>query len=917
MASFASSYISKSVSPCKELQDNKTTALEFPGGIAYDHEALPKIIAVHTLIELSPDQINAHDVSVIDVDVKEARFTEVSVTDDTISGPKNRRWIIRSKPELPFSQITQAPKTCEEICHSQPLPSPSCLETFPKKALFNVCGYSCENLDLKSPTTTSQGEVYENKLPAPSSQDLPTCIASKDTSTKLMISRHLNENKKQEETSTAMILGQSKETEKEEATTKLNKIMEKEKETSKSLKWDHSSQRGDSAVKLGRSLNSKQDNSPNANLTASSNAKSIPSVKFPGQSVKTARVEENMKQDKMALHATSLLPSEDPIILQFFADRKGNLDETSQAPGNVIKFCSHPKPTLNESKETLVKNNEAPTVRKWPPTQRVRVSKENLTASNLNSVHETSNSKNTTGRNELNKHDKTPLSTQSTRSLRRSATSCSSRSLGAAEKSSSPKNNDDSKNVKLSLRERVLNRIKRLKDNAKTYKETPEAKNLYVKLAKCRKLGFGVASSLNEWSKSGETNPKLELAKDGQLKKRAVSEELLEEIVLMETLEKDRNTFTTEITTEKKNLNLSLNETKSNYGMKENMEIKNEVNSPEVSARKERSSLASEPSFVPTDESKDGSNVIQSIGGNHIQELETLLGKVDGSVDMIAIKTLKEKHGDVNWNERVGDVVQTFTPEKGKSLNRCLDKLKTNTSSLKRTLDSEKENGLHANNVDVGFSSKRPRKGAPRRLAKRRWPSTSDDSISPDTSLSDPPSSINLTSSDSEDQSFVQSSPSSSDTKGQKTEATNEPFCENMIDLSTNGEFLNMEYMNDDGIIISADRDTEDLDTSSSIALPAQPVSKSVTDTFDNASTKKDMPMEQMKEAVWEPSWFNGEDNTSVSTQSWTCVPYTTTPQEHHTIKTSLDREERIKALLAKQSQLLSKINSNASGNSI
>lgn len=53
-----------------ELPDNEMTALEFPGGIAYDHEALPKIVAVHTLIEVSPDKINAQDDSLIDTEVK-------------------------------------------------------------------------------------------------------------------------------------------------------------------------------------------------------------------------------------------------------------------------------------------------------------------------------------------------------------------------------------------------------------------------------------------------------------------------------------------------------------------------------------------------------------------------------------------------------------------------------------------------------------------------------------------------------------------------------------------------------------------------------------------------------------------------------------------------------------------------------
>ena len=46
------------------------SALEFPGGIAYDHEALPKLVAVHTLIEVHPGQTNAQDVSVTDKDIK-------------------------------------------------------------------------------------------------------------------------------------------------------------------------------------------------------------------------------------------------------------------------------------------------------------------------------------------------------------------------------------------------------------------------------------------------------------------------------------------------------------------------------------------------------------------------------------------------------------------------------------------------------------------------------------------------------------------------------------------------------------------------------------------------------------------------------------------------------------------------------
>ena len=127
-----------------------------------------------------------------------------------------------------------------------------------------------------------------------------------------------------------------------------------------------------------------------------------------------------------------------------------------------------------------------------------------------------------------------------------------------------------------------------------------------------------------------------------------------------------------------------------------------------------------------------------------------------------------------------------------------------------------------------------------------------------------------------------------------------------------------MENVNDDSSVeISAQCDN--------IALPKHSVSESVTVTCDNTTSLKTFPRpclftkdilkEQMEKAVWKPSWYGDEDKTPVYTQPWVGVPYTTIPQENYTIKTSLDREERIKALLAKQNQLLSKINSNFSGN--
>lgn len=167
---------------------------------------------------------------------------------------------------------------------------------------------------------------------------------------------------------------------------------------------------------------------------------------------------------------------------------------------------------------------------------------------------------------------------------------------------------------------------------------------------------------------------------------------------------------------------------------------------------------------------------------------------------------------------------------------------------------------------------------------------------------------------------------------GQKTETTDEPLCDGRTligksDLSPNEENLNMKNIDVDSIKISAQRDTDKLDTSPSIALPEQLVSESVTTTFDNGLVKtlpptrlftKDTLREQMEEAAWEPYWFSGEDDKrNVSNQCWVGVPYPTIPRENYTIKTSLDREERIKTLLAKQNQLLSKINSNVSGNSL
>lgn len=677
--------------------------------------------------------------------MQKKRFAEVPLTDKTISKHGSRRWIIRSKPELPFSQITTTPKTPEEISQAQPLPSRS-FNAFPTKKLFNFCdinhGYSYD-------------DVYENKTTVPPSQELPTCTASRNTSaiSKLMISKHLNENEKQKDTA-AITPGKSDETEKEKAT-KLNEIVENEKKTLKSLKWDHSNHLGDSAG----SLNLKQEGSPAEILTITSDAKGIPSVKFPGQSDKTAGVEENKKQEIMPSHATSLLPSEDSVT--HCADRKEHCNETSKALESMITLCSDPKLTSKESKKTLGKTNDTPIVGKWSQKQKVNVSKKNLASSSLDSEQETSSSNNTAVQKKITKFRKTAFSTESTQSLKPPANH-SSRSI-AAEQSSSQKN---SKNTKLSLRERVLERIKRLKDNTKSYKESPEAKNL-EKYRKYRKLGFGVAESLNELSKNGEINPKLEVTKDGQVKKKESSEELLEEVVLMKKSRKDRKTLKTEFTTEHKNLDSKQNGTiKSKNGMKENEEVKNERNvKTEVNASMVCSPTASEPTLVHADEGD--SNVIHSMGSNPIQGLENIPMKVKESDDVSTEQNLKEKEG-LNWTEKIDDVIQTSTPEKGKSLNQCLDKLKTITSSVKRTLDSDEDNGLHANNPDSSSISKRPRKAVPRRLAKGRWPSYSDDdSISPDTSLTEEhPCGFNLTSSDVDNQSSSSSLSSPSDTKG-------------------------------------------------------------------------------------------------------------------------------------------------------
>jgi hypothetical protein len=133
---------------------------------------------------------------------------------------------------------------------------------------------------------------------------------------------------------------------------------------------------------------------------------------------------------------------------------------------------------------------------------------------------------------------------------------------------------------------------------------------------------------------------------------------------------------------------------------------------------------------------------------------------------------------------------------------------------------------------------------------------------------------------------------------------------------SSSREELNVENINQS--VTHSACDTEEPDSLSFIKLPEQSVSDGVTSTLD-VDTDVDLPPtclftedtfnEQMDEAPWESSCLNSHVET-VASNHWKDTPYTTIPRENYTIETSLHREERIKALLAKQNQLLSKINS-------
>ena len=688
-----------------------------------------------------------------------------------------------------------APKTHDNISQAQSLPSPSCHdEASPQKSLFNLCNisnaytaYCYEALDKRSQGEVNENEsqglpsqelpsytskdtssqkvmisrnlnenesqglpsqelpsytskdtasskvvisrnLNENESQGPPSQELPS-YTSKDTSLKVMMFRNLNENEIEKETATAQT-DQRQSNETAEKGKESNKLDERT-ETSMSFKWHHySSPPGDSQE--------KSDPAPVAELkTTRSEADcglSVKSLDHSLQTVTTVREDENNDQEvKRVSHATPFVPSQDSII-------------RSKPLETAIQFCSDP----NELKNTIGKASDSAMVGKASLKEQARaVSKKNLTPSSINSMK-------TVVQKAVPKPDKTPLSTYSNRSHRKlPKNQRRSRSSATDKTAPSVKNSDASRNGKLSLRERVLKRIKRIKNNIKPYKETPEAANLYSKLAKYRKLGFGVASSLSELSKNGDINR--EVAEDGQVKKNELSEELLEEVVLMETLRNDGNHHETKFTTEQKKLHFNLNEKiKSKNRMKEHEKLENDLNDT-----KECPPAPFESGFVHADE--DDGHDIHSIGSNPTEENEKQEeSEVRDSDDLKDENTLKEEQGNGNWSDRVNDV-QTSIPERKKSLNQCLDKLKTiSASSLKRpSLGRWKENGLRVNNQDPGCIAKRPRKAAPRRLSKDRCPShIDDDSISPHNSLNDLPYGIDLTSSEVQDHLSLSNLPS-------------------------------------------------------------------------------------------------------------------------------------------------------------
>jgi hypothetical protein len=59
-----------------ESTDNGFNVLEFHGGVAYDHESLPKIVAVHTLVHVGSEQTHVHDEdgTLTQADVKVSNF---------------------------------------------------------------------------------------------------------------------------------------------------------------------------------------------------------------------------------------------------------------------------------------------------------------------------------------------------------------------------------------------------------------------------------------------------------------------------------------------------------------------------------------------------------------------------------------------------------------------------------------------------------------------------------------------------------------------------------------------------------------------------------------------------------------------------------------------------------------------------
>jgi hypothetical protein len=695
------------------------------------------------------------------------------------NGYGRRRWIILSKPELPFSQITKV-TTPEEGFQIQPRDQP-----FPKKRLFDFSNQKCyfRNLDFKSKKTTESNEYFNKKLSVTPNQVLDaSCSDVKCTSTESKISDQLSETEKDE------------------------KISMESKTPGQIV----------DSVKVGKSFPLKEVGVPTKNVTTCSDAKHTSlATKISGQSTETKKVGEKFEQQIMSttnpfyptedMRATSCSDATDTSSRTRMSEQPSEtikVKESSQIQRNdipsknLVTLCSNPKRTSTAPKILKV----------WESLQKQRA--DASTEDSVTSCFEPEPTSITSLPKDIAEPVETSPPALTRQSENKSATCGSTLERGTTSATRNKSEENASKKEKLSLKERITNRIQRLKD-MESYNKTPEATDLYQKLSRFTKLGFGVASSLNILSKNGEIRQSQEDV-GGQEKKTLLSEDLVKEMVLMEKLRKDRKALQAEFLTEQKKFHLKLNDVMRSKNRKKNSEgVYNETSGPKVQTSVEYSP-SSEPDFILAVEDNDLSNHSAKsspetsvvLASNQNQEycsksLPEYLDKVRCELRTSgagAEKTsLEEKQKDENQNEvyhtktpekmsspnrclagkRTGDnsekaalekkqenenlnnVLYVNTPEKGKSLNQCLDKLgkiRATTISVKRTLVEDKEDGLQITNLDS--LPKRPRKSAPRRLAMERGPSHDDDHTEYTIG-------VNEASSDDEDCSFTSSSPSS------------------------------------------------------------------------------------------------------------------------------------------------------------